>query len=104
GAGADVTAQPAARVGHLVVVLQIGQKRCRPEIKGRSTTPPLLPRIALPLVKIAPLKGGNQLLRRPPVIAVVGCTEPGQRHHRTVVEVIVPECVEAVPTALWCAD
>src|SRR5262249_43139147 len=36
--------------------------------------------------------------------AVIGCPAPGKRHHGTVVEVIVPERVKAVPTALWWAD
>ena len=55
--GQHVTAQPTAGVGNLVMVLQKGHEHCRLQIKGRGATPLLLPRVALPLVEIAPLKG-----------------------------------------------
>src|SRR5262249_1504585 len=99
-----MTAQPAARVGNLIMVLQKGHKRCGLEIEGRGTTPLLLPHIALPLVEIASLEGRNKFLRSPPVVTVIGCTAPGKCYHSTVVEVIVPEHVEAMPALLRWAD
>src|SRR5215216_1310923 len=86
------------------MVLQKGHERCRLEIKGRGAAPLLLPRIALPLVEIAPLESRNKFLRCPLIVGVIGRTMPSERHHRTVVEIIVPEGVETISAALWRAD
>src|SRR5215475_5574450 len=85
------------------MILQKSHKRCRLEIKGRGAAPLPLPRIALPLIEIAPLERRNKFLRCPLIVGVIGRTMPGERHHSTVVEIIAPECVEAISAALWRA-
>src|SRR4051794_15980058 len=51
-------------IGHLVVVLDIGDKRLRGEIECSRTPPLLLPGVPLPLIQVAILRTGNELLYR----------------------------------------
>src|SRR6266700_8228376 len=67
----DVTAQPGAGVGNLVVVLEKGHKCRWRQVKRRGAAALRLPLVVLPLVKIAVLQGRDKLLRRAQVVGVI---------------------------------
>ncbi len=96
GARQLVAALAAGGVGDLVVVLEEVDERRRRQVERRGAAALLLPRVPLPLVEKAVLDARDQLLRRAEVVGVVGLVAAGQRHQRRVVEVVVPERVEAV--------
>src|SRR5207249_12270006 len=79
-------------------------ERCRRRVERRRSPRLLLPDIALPLVEKAVLRGGNNLARRAAIIAVIGLPPPGQRHHRAMVKIIVPQRVEPIAAAPLRAD
>src|SRR5262249_31151632 len=54
--------------------------------------------------EIAPFEGGEELLRRPAVVAVIGLVAPGQGDAGGVVEVVVPQPVQAVAALLKRAN
>ena len=91
----------AAGVGDLVVVLDEGDE-CAPAAARRPGVPRrlLLPLVALALVEVAVLDRRDELLRRAEVVGVVGLVVAGQRDHGAVVEVVVPERVEAIAALL----
>ena len=103
-AGEGVTAQPKARVGNLVVILEKGDKRRRREVQGWGAAPLLLPFIVLSLVQVAILEGGDEFLRRAQIIRVIGFLASGHGDHGAVVEVVVPEHVQAIATLLRGPD
>ena len=63
-----------------------------------------LPGVALALIEEAALDGRDQLLGRPGVVAVVGLGAAGERDRGGVVEVVVPQRVEAVAAGRHRAD
>src|SRR6266850_6240123 len=103
GTGQPMAAQAAAGVSDLIVILNEGHKRRRLQSKtGRAATL-FLPGIPLPLVEVAPLERRDKLLGRAVIIGVIGLVAPGQRYHGAVVEVIVPEGIEAIAALRWRA-
>src|SRR5712692_10397178 len=95
-----MTAQASARVRDLIVVLDVGNEPGRRLIQGWSAAPRLLPGIALPLIKIAPLHGREKFLGAAQKIRIVGFAASRQSHHGAVVEIVIPDAVESVATLL----
>ena len=104
GGRRPVQAEAAAHVGELVVVLDEDDEPLRLEVEGRGAAGLLLPAVALALVEEAVLRGRDQLLRAPLVVAQVGLVAAGQRHDGAVVEVVVPQGVEAEAAPLAGPD
>src|SRR5665213_2822894 len=93
-------AQPGAGIGDLVVILQIGHEIGWREVEGRRAARLLLPSVPLALVEEAVLGGGDELARAAVIVAVIGFAAPGDGNHRGVVEIVVPQRVEAIPAGL----
>ncbi len=100
GAGQRVPAEAAGGVGHLIVVLDEGHEGGSRTAKRRRPAALPLPPVALPLIQVTVLHGGDQLLGSAAVVGVVRLAAAGQGHHRAVVEVVVPEGVDAVAALL----
>src|SRR5262249_51175986 len=83
-------------IGDLIMVLQKCDERGRQQIQPGLATAFLLPRVPLSLVQIAILERGEKLLRCAEVIGVVRLVSASEGDHRRVVEVVVPEAVEAI--------
>src|SRR4051812_42859117 len=81
-------------------VLDEGDEGGRLEVEARRAAALGLVRVTLALKQIAVLRGGDELLRIAVVILVIGLVASGQGHHGGVVEIIVPERVEAMAAAL----
>ena len=94
--------QPFAADGvrDLVVVLQERDERGRRQVQRRGPAALLLPGVPLPLVQVPPLHRRQDLLRGAAVVRVVGLVVAGQRDARAVVEVVVPQRVQAVAAGL----
>src|SRR5438067_9980110 len=88
------------RVRHLVMVLGKHDELRWFQIEARSAAPFLLPFVPLPLVQVAPLHCGNELLRIARVVGVISFAFTGERDYRTMMKVIVPQCVNSVSTLL----
>src|SRR5262245_53511361 len=96
GAGKLMGPQPATRVCDLVVILEKRDEFVGRDVETWLTATFPLPRAPLALKEIAVLDCGNQLLGRAAIVGVIGLTASGQRHHGSMVEVVVPEGVESV--------
>ena len=59
-----------------------------------------LPMVVLPLIQIAVLRGGDEFLRLGVRVGVVRLAAAGERDHRAVVEVVVPQGVDREPSRL----
>src|SRR5688572_27954118 len=82
-------------IRHLVVVLEIRDERVRRQVeRGRTAALPL-PGVPLALVQVAEPRARDQLLRTALVVAVVRFTASGERDHRRVMRIVVPERVKA---------
>ena len=57
----------------------------------------LLPFVALALIEIAVLHRRNEFLRRSQIVAVIGFVVAGESHHRGVMEIVIPQAIQAVP-------
>ena len=88
--------QAARRVGDLIVVFEEGDEGGRRQREARRAARRVLPVVPLPLEQIAVSRRRDQLLRRAPVVVVVGFAPAGQGDVRGMMEVVVPERVEAV--------
>jgi hypothetical protein len=84
----------------LVVVLQEGDERRGLETGGRGTARLILPAIALALVEKAALGERYELLRPTAIVGEVGLVTAGKRHARAVMEVVIPDRIEAMPSLL----
>src|SRR5437870_10902555 len=82
------------------MVLQKNDKGLSRKIESRGAARPALPKVALALIEEAVLRRGDELARPAAVIAVIGLAPPGQRDHRAVMEIIVPQRVEPVSALL----
>src|SRR3954454_11350487 len=102
--GRRVRAEAAACVGELFMFLDEDDEPLRLEVEGRGAAGLLLPAVSLALVEEAVLRGRDQLLRAPLVVAQVGLVAAGQRHDGAVVEVVVPQGVEAEAAPLAGPD
>src|SRR6266511_3148432 len=60
----------------------------------------LLPCVPLALVEITPFDGGDELLRLAQVLGIVSLIMPGQRHHRAMMKIVIPERVDAIAPLL----
>src|SRR5690606_26079813 len=89
---------PHCGIRRMIVVLAERDEAPRRSSERRRPTSLVLPAIALALVEEAVLGAGDQLLRRPEVVRVVGLVPSGQCHTRGVVEVVVPERVQPLTT------
>src|SRR5271163_5074271 len=100
-----VTARSGGGIGDLIVVLQKDNKTlCRKIERGRAARL-LLPLVALPLIEKAVFGGGDELARATAVVRIVGLVMAGQCHHSTVMEVVVPQRIEAVSAPLhWARE
>ena len=78
------------------MVLQIEHETFGGEIEGRRPAALLLPFVVLPLIEKTPPQRRQQLLRSPSIVGVVSLAVSGERDQRRVVEVVVPERVEAI--------
>ena len=96
GRGEPLHAQPLGRVGYLVVVLQKRDEAHGRHVPGGRAAAAALPRVPLALVKISPFHGRNHFLRRALVIAVVKLVVARGRHPHHVMEVVVPDGIQAV--------
>ena len=96
GARQRVAAHAARRVRDLIVVLQKRHERRLRQMQRGSAAHIALPVIVLALKEEAVLRRGDELLRLAACVAVVRLAASGQRHHRTVVKVVVPQRVDPV--------
>ena len=64
--------QSQAGIGDLIVILDKVDETCRWDSTGRRAAPLLLPAVVLPLIQIAPLDRGDELLRSAAIVGVVG--------------------------------
>ena len=94
----------AARVGDLIVVLQIVDEAPGLDAARRRAAPRLLPRVDLTLKQVSTLRGGHELLGRASVVAEIRLGLAGQRHVRRMMEVVVPDAIEPVPADLEWPD
>src|SRR3954463_3451618 len=76
----------------------------RSEVQRRTATAHFLPGISLPLIEIAPLHGGDELLRLAEVVAVVGIIVTAERDAGSMVEIVGPQAVEAKASLLQRPD
>src|SRR5580692_7160013 len=60
----------------------------------------LLPAVVLSLIKKPVLHSGDEFLRFPRIVRVVGFVASGERHHGAVMEIVVPQRVQAVASFL----
>src|SRR5829696_6546452 len=96
----ETLAAATGRVRHLIVVLEKGDELCGFE-PGRGRPPArLLPHVPLPLKEEPPLGERDELLRSAAVIRVIGLASSGDRDGSGVVEVVVPQRIEAKPAVL----
>src|SRR6266850_3969076 len=91
-----MTTQAAGGVRHLIMVLEEGDERGRLQPESWRAAALLLPFVPLALVKVAPFDGGDELLRLAQVLGIVRLIMPGQRHHRAMMKIIIPERVDAI--------
>ena len=92
----DLMAPRAARgVRHLIVVLQKRDERRRRHPPRRRAARLALPVVVLSLEQIPVLGRRDQFLRLAARVAVVRLGVAGERDHRAVVEIVVPDGVEA---------
>src|SRR5262249_10872244 len=96
GARQLVAAQSAGRVGDLVVILKERDERRRLKSPARGAARSALPVVVLTLKQVAILGRRDELLRLAASVAVVRLRASGERDHRAVMKVVVPEAVEAV--------
>jgi hypothetical protein len=68
------------------------------EIKRLRAACLLLPLVPLPLIQEAVFRGGDELLRAPPIVGVIGLVVPDVRDHGAVMKVVIPESVQAIAT------
>ncbi len=88
---------PAAPgIGYLVMVLQEGDELVRMQPERGSAAKLLVPRGPLPLEEESPFHCGNELLRRPFKIAIIGLVPPGQRHARAMVKIVIPQSIQSI--------
>ena len=88
-----MNALPVQMVGHLIVVLDIKDKRVRRFVFYHRSSRLLLPVVALPLIDESPLDDGKQLLGGPPIIGKIGLAPPGHGEalltkHRPAIELL----------------
>src|ERR1700682_614393 len=88
------------RIGHLIVVLDIGDELRGPQVQTRCAAPLLLPFVALALVEIPVLDGGYQLLRFAEVIRVICFIVSREGHPGAVMEIVVPQRINTVAALL----
>src|SRR5690606_24587247 len=98
--GLTMQAKPPGRIGHLVVVLQVGDEPVGAETDRRGAAPLLLLPRPLALVKESPLRGRDELLRSSTVILVIRFFTTGEGYHGRAMEIFVPERVEAAATSI----
>src|SRR5690606_27731370 len=89
----------AAGVGHLVVVLQVVDEGRRRQAARRRAAPLALVGVPLPLEEVAVFGARHEFLWRAAVIFVIGLAMAGEGHHGAVMEVVVPQRVEAAAAA-----
>ena len=82
------------------MVLDEGDERGRRHVKARLPATYPLPRVPLALVEVAVLHRRNELLCRASVVRVIRLVAAGESDHGRVVEVVVPQGVQAVPALL----
>ncbi len=82
-------------VCNLIVVLKVPHECRRHDVESGTATPLPLTQVPLALVKPSPLEHRDQLLGRPEVITIVALPVAGRGDRRGMVEVFVPEHVEA---------
>src|SRR5258707_9655313 len=87
-------------VGDLVVVLQEIDEVGRRQVERRGAAPLLLPGKNLSLVEVAPFEGRDEFLRIAVIVGVVGFIAADERHHGGMMEVVVPNCIQAVAALL----
>src|SRR5262249_61799884 len=68
----------------------------RRRVESGSTAGAALPLVALTLVEIAPLRRRDELLGRAAVAGVVALGLTPERHPHAVMEIVVPQRVEAI--------
>ena len=85
-----MAAKAAARIRDLIMILNESDEDRGFDLQRRSAATLLLPLVALALIKVAPLDGGDEFLRAAEVIGVVGLAAAGRGHHRGVVPIVVP--------------
>ncbi len=95
-----VNAPAGECVRHLIVVLERGDEGVRGLIECRRAARFVLPAIVLALEQEPVFHGGEQLLRRAPIIREVSVPAVRRRDARAVVEVIVPQRIEPESTRL----
>src|SRR5262245_8228991 len=99
-----VTSLAAPRIGDLVVILnEVYEGRGR-NLQTRCSARFLLPFVPLALIKVTVLDRGDELLRFAEVVGVIGFVPPGHRHHRAVVEIVIPERVDPITALLGRPD
>src|SRR4029079_17242912 len=86
----------ARRIGHLVVVWEERHEGGGRQAEAGRAAALLLPGVALALVEVAVLDRRDQLLRRAAVVSVVRLFAPGERDDGGMVEVVVPQRIDAV--------
>src|SRR5439155_19579183 len=91
---------PVQRIGNLIVVLQKSYEGPRWNIARGSTTMLLLPLAPLALIQIAVFAGRHQLLRAAQVVRIIRLIMARQRDQRRVMEVVIPQTVQAIAAAL----
>src|SRR4051812_14837881 len=78
------------------MTLEEGHKVFRREIeRGRSSTT-VLPGVELPLIQKPVFRRRDELLRSAAISAEIGVVGTGHCHERRVVEIVVPERVDAM--------
>src|SRR5215475_2403345 len=86
------------------MVFDKGDERRRLEIEGVSAARLFLPCVELPLIEESPLCRGDKFLRSSRVVRIICLAMPGQRDVRSVMEVIVPDGIQAVAALSASAD
>src|SRR6266446_1239936 len=95
-----MTTLAAGWVRHLIVVLQEGDERGGLQPEPWRATALLLPCVPLALVEITPFDGGDKLLRLAQMVGIVSLIMSGQRHHRAMMKIVIPERVDAIASLL----
>src|SRR5262245_5726707 len=99
-----MTSLAAPRIRNLIVVLnEIDEGRAW-NLQTGGPAPPLLPYVPLALIKVAVFDRLDDLRGLAQIVGVVGFVAPGHRHHRAVMEIVVPERVNSVTALLRRPD